>query len=67
MPSSNDKFRKSGANPLSSEGARPGLPDPSSVLAETVLVSPKGQRYRILRTDEKDAYDPPAQPEKERS
>ena len=60
--------RKSGENASLSEETRPGLPDPSSVVAETVFVSPKGRRYRILRTDEKDAYDPPERPEtKERS
>ena len=60
--------RKSGEKTSPSERARPGLPDPSSVVAETAFVSPKGRRYRILRTDEKDAYDPPEWPEtKERS
>ena len=59
---------KSGENASPSEETRPGLPDPSSVVAETVFVSPKGRRYRILRTDEKDAYDPPKGPAtKERS
>jgi hypothetical protein len=56
--------RKSGENASTSEESRPGLPDPSSIVAETVFVSPKGGRqYRILRTDEKDAYDPAEQPE----
>ena len=55
--------RKSGENASLSKETRPGLPDPSSVVAETVFVSPKGRRYRILRTDEKDAYDPPNRPE----
>jgi len=60
--------RKSGENVFSPQEIRPGLPDPSSVVAETVFVSPKGRRYRILRTDEKDAYDRPEGPEtKERS
>ena len=37
----------------------PGLPDPKSVVSERVLISPKGRRFRILRTTEKDPYDPP--------
>jgi hypothetical protein len=35
----------------------PGLPDPKTVISERTLVSPKGARYRILRTTEKDPYD----------
>ena len=36
----------------------PGLPDPKSVVSEQTLISPKGTRFRILRTNEKDPYDP---------
>jgi hypothetical protein len=36
---------------------RPGLPDESSVVAETTFTSPKGTTYRVLKTNEKDAYD----------
>ncbi len=39
------------------EALRPGLPPKSSVLAELSIDSPKGNRYRILRTSEKDATD----------
>ena len=39
---------------------RPGLPDRSSIVAVKTLTSPKGNRYRIIETDETDAYDPPA-------
>ena len=38
---------------------RAGLPDPASVLCEKTLISPTGRAYRILRTSERDAYDPP--------
>ena len=37
----------------------PGLPDPKSVVSERIIISPKGRRYRILRTTDKDPYDPP--------
>ena len=37
----------------------PGLPDPKTVVSERTVISPKGGRYRIIRTNEKDAYDPP--------
>jgi hypothetical protein len=30
-----------------------------SVVSERVFISPKGRRFRILRTTEKDPYDPP--------
>jgi len=36
---------------------RAGLPDEASVVAETEFTSPKGTRYRILKTNEKDPYD----------
>jgi hypothetical protein len=36
---------------------RPALPPQSSVLTELSIDSPKGNRYRILRTTEKDATD----------
>lgn len=38
---------------------RPGLPDPASVVGERELPSPKGERYKIIRTHERDAYDKP--------
>jgi hypothetical protein len=37
----------------------PGLPDPATVISERTFTSPKGKRYRIIRTTEKDPYDPP--------
>jgi hypothetical protein len=39
---------------------RPGLPDKSSVVSVKTLVSPKGNRYRVIETNETDAYDPEA-------
>ena len=44
-------------------GARPGLPDPGSVVSVTEFTSRKGHRYRVLRTTEEDAYDAPDSPE----
>ncbi len=38
---------------------RPGLPDPANVVGERELRSPKGTRYRIIKTRERDAYDKP--------
>jgi len=49
--------RKPGAT---SGKARPGLPDPSSIVSVKTFTSPKGKRYRIIETDERDGYDPPA-------
>jgi hypothetical protein len=50
---------RKGANSGTTGGdpPRPGLPPQSSVLTELSIDSPKGNRYRILRTTEKDATD----------
>jgi hypothetical protein len=40
---------------------QPGLPDPRSIVEETQFTSPKGQQYRILKTNERDAYDAPTE------
>jgi hypothetical protein len=45
---------------------RPGLPDEASVVSETTLTSRKGTTYRILRTNEKDPYDPAGSQKKRR-
>ena len=42
---------------------RPGLPDEASVLFEKTFTSPKGKKYRIIKTDETNAYDAPTPPE----
>jgi hypothetical protein len=47
--------------------SRPGLPNKASVVSEKTFISPKGKRYRIIRTDEMDAYDAPVSPEEQRS
>jgi hypothetical protein len=53
------KGRKSqGGTPASGRSRNPGLPDPKTVVSERTLVSPKGTRFRIIRTTEKDPYDP---------
>ncbi len=41
---------------------RRGLPAPESVEAVIPFTSPKGQKFRILRTNEADSYDPPSAP-----
>ena len=48
-----------GETPPPGEARNPGLPDPKSVVSERVVISPKGRRFRILRTTDKDPYDPP--------
>jgi len=45
--------------------ARRDLPDPASITSERTIVSPKGNRYRIIETDEQDAYDPADKPRRE--
>ena len=42
------------------EGAtagRPGLPEEATVVSEETITSPKGRKYRILRTTQTDPYD----------
>jgi hypothetical protein len=50
--------RPRGENPGSARPRNPGLPDPKTVVSERTFVSPKGRRFRIIRTTEKDPYDP---------
>ena len=67
MADTNDKPpRKRGARALPAGKPRPGLPDPKEIVAERSFVSPKGTRYRILRTDERDAYENDEAPERKR-
>jgi hypothetical protein len=42
---------------------RPGLPAPENVREVIDFVSPQKKRFKILRTTETDAYDPPLPPE----
>jgi hypothetical protein len=65
MPRVKDRRSRSGEPPVRNRRgkSRPGLPDKSSIVAVKTLTSPKGNRYRIIETDETDAYDQPV-PEK---
>jgi hypothetical protein len=45
--------------PKPAKTPNPGLPDKDTVISERTFTSPKGRRYRIIRTTEKDPYDPP--------
>ncbi len=51
-----------GATTSEGDSPRPGLPPQSSVLSELSIDSPKGNRYRILRTSEVDATDEDERP-----
>ena len=44
----------------------PGMPALDNVERVVDFVSPKGDKYKILQTTERDAYDPPATPPKKR-
>jgi hypothetical protein len=46
---------------------RTGMPAQDSIISETTFVSPKGNVYRILKTNEMDDYDEPLPPKKKRS
>jgi hypothetical protein len=45
---------------------RPGMPNETSVLSEKAFTSPKGKKYRIIKTDETDPYDAPLSPKERR-
>lgn len=69
--SSGKKKRGTGASEPASikkpvKPRRPGAPDPDSILSEKVFKSPKGRVYKIIRTDEMDAYDKPLAPKDRR-
>ena len=51
------KGTKAASQKAEGSPSRPGLPPQSSILAELSINSPKGNRYRILRTSERDATD----------
>lgn len=65
-----EKSRRSDAEPPPPEGAeparRPGLPEKASVVGSKTFTSPKGKKYRIIKTTEKDPYDPPAADEEKK-
>jgi hypothetical protein len=72
MPSPDEKDRASNASNDAKESGdegrdRPGMPDEASVLSERNFTSPKGREYRIIETDEKDAYDAPPPPKEQDS
>jgi hypothetical protein len=43
---------------------QPGLPAPESIVSETDFTSPKGTKYRIIKTRETDPYDKPEKPKR---
>ena len=42
--------------------ARRGMPKPASVVEKIPFVAKGGAKFTILRTTEKDSYDPPLKP-----
>ena len=46
---------------------RTGMPSKDSVIGETSFESPKGTKYRILRTTEIDTYDIPEKKNKDKN
>jgi len=42
---------------------RPRLPEEATVVSEETITSPKGRKYRILRTTQMDPYDEPQEEE----
>jgi hypothetical protein len=37
------------------------LPDEATIVSEETFTSPKGRKYRIIRTNQSDVYDAPAE------
>jgi hypothetical protein len=72
MSCHDEKDRASHTSTDSTESAdesrgRPGMPNETSVLSEKAFTSPKGKRYRIIKTDETDPYDAPLSPKEQRN
>jgi hypothetical protein len=42
----------------------PAIPNPDSVVSETTITSPKGNRYRVIQTTEVDEYEEKPAPKK---
>jgi len=63
-----EKVSQSGAEPPQPEEAEParrrGLPDDASVVSSKSFTSPRGKKYRIIKTTERDPYDTPEVDEK---
>jgi hypothetical protein len=69
MPGSRKKKSKRSARkrgPVPAQLQR-GMPAPDSVQEVVDFVSPQGVPYKILKTNEMDAYDPPPQSRKKRA
>jgi hypothetical protein len=69
MPGSRKKKpkRTAGKRDPASVQLRRGMPAPDSVQEVVNFVSPQGVAYKILKTNEMDAYDPPSQTQKKRA
>jgi hypothetical protein len=59
MADDTNRGGKGQKKPRGKPARNPGLPDKETVVSERTFTSPKGKRYRIIRTTEKDPYDPP--------
>jgi hypothetical protein len=57
--SSREEVKKRRKKPKPSSEPNPGLPDEATVISEREFTSPKGKRYRIIKTTQRDPYDPP--------
>ena len=55
------KIVKSDLEQTTSNVEQEGLPNSESIVEEHIFVSPRGQKYRILKTTERDATDQPPQ------
>jgi hypothetical protein len=49
-----------GSDPAPKAQRRKRLPSADSIISEKTLTSPKGRVYRIIKTNQTDAYDEPA-------
>lgn len=47
------------ARKVSETNVRQDLPEESSIVGEKIFISPKGNKYRIILTDELDEYEKP--------
>ncbi len=56
-----------GSQKKSESRVRQDLPDETSIVGEKEFISPKGNKYRIILTDETDPYEQPEKSSKKRA
>jgi hypothetical protein len=60
QPDADEPGAKGGSAQPRKAPRRKAVPSADTIITETKLTSPKGRVYRVIRTNQKDEYDEPA-------